>query len=144
MTLALDERFWSKVDIGDWQDCWPWTSARIDAGYAAFTLNGRTQYAHRLAYEDLVGPIPEGLMLDHVKAWGCKMRHCVNPLHLEPVTNRENVLRGNARYNGENNRSKTHCPKGHEYNLENTYVTPKGFRQCRTCKTADQRLRRAK
>ena len=86
----LDDRFWSKVDkLGDRWACWLWTGATME-GYGQFSYAGQSQLAHRLAYTELVGPIPGGMTLDHL----CRTRACVNPLHLEPVTNRENILRG--------------------------------------------------
>lgn len=87
--------------------------------------------AHRYAYESIVGPIPNGMVLDHVKQ-RCGNRACVNPAHLEPVTNRVNILRGsgitalNAR--------KTHCPKGHEYTDANTIRGKDRVRKCRSCR----------
>lgn len=113
------DRFWAKVTITD--SCWLWH--RPDAyGYGAFTIRrGMIVKAHRFAYELFVGPIPDGLDLDHL----CRVRHCVNPAHLEPVTRRENALRGvgptavNAR--------KSHCIHGHPL------TEGQGRRICRTC-----------
>jgi len=119
-------RFWSKVEFTD--TCWLWTACKWSNGYASFSQDGRRTLGHRYAYEFCVGPIPAGLKLDHT----CRVKHCVSPDHLEPVTSRENTLRGigpsavNAR--------KTHCNQGHEFTDENTYVFPDGRqRQCRTC-----------
>jgi hypothetical protein len=81
-------RFWAKVEKTD--GCWFWRARIIATGYGSFSLDGRKVMAHRFAYELLVGPIPEDLELDHL----CRVRHCVNPAHLEPVTHRENILRG--------------------------------------------------
>ncbi|MDP9224875.1 MAG: HNH endonuclease [Actinomycetota bacterium] len=83
--------------------------------------------AHRVAYELLVGPIPEGLTLDHL----CRNTSCVNPQHLEPVTVRENVLRGMGW--GAKNKRKTHCHRGHPFDAKNTLRIPGGTRKCRTC-----------
>lgn len=91
------------------------------------SVDGRTVPAHRFAYELLVRPIPPGLVLDHE----CRVRHCVRPDHLTPVTNRENILRGvgaSARC-----AAQTHCPAGHPYDEANTYVRPNGHRDCREC-----------
>lgn len=84
-------RFWSKVAKGD--GCWLWTGSVYKTGYAAFTVAGRPTLAHRYSYELNVGPIPEGLTIDHVYANGCRHRHCVNPAHLEAVTQAENNRR---------------------------------------------------
>jgi hypothetical protein len=81
--------------------------------------------AHRLSYEHHVGPIPDGLQIDHT----CRNRKCVNPEHLEPVTNAENTTRQDHA-----ERRKTHCPKGHPYDEANTYVDPSGARRCRACR----------
>ena len=84
--------------------------------------------AHRFAYETFVGPIPEGLTIDHL----CRIRHCVNPEHLEAVTDRVNILRGEG-ISAQHARA-THCPQGHPYDLINTYVAPDGDRDCRDCR----------
>ncbi|MGI9402887.1 MAG: HNH endonuclease signature motif containing protein [Hyphomicrobium sp.] len=112
--------------------CWLWTGACNRDGYAQFALNGARNGGHRFSYELFVGPIPEGLQIDHL----CRVRCCVNPAHLEPVTQRENARRGNV---GQNNKSKTHCPKGHPYTPDNTYVTPVGRRDCMECRREARR-----
>jgi hypothetical protein len=85
MMLSVSDinRFLAKVDKAD--ECWLWTARKNYKGYGMFRLGSRVPYAHRVAYEHYVGPIPEGLQLDHI----CRVRHCVNPDHLEPVTNAE-------------------------------------------------------
>jgi hypothetical protein len=142
------ERFWSKVVIpADKADCWIWTGARHLANYGQFKLEGKNTRAHRYAYEDLVGPIPEGLEIDHTchtvecEVVPCPHRGCQNPAHLEPVTHTENVRRGRAE--GRNhNAAKTHCKRGHEFDEGNTMVQTNGSRKCRTCSTAQQRKRK--
>lgn len=113
-------------------------------GYGQTPRQG-SELAHRAAYEHFVGPIPEGLDLDHrchntdeSCAGGptCLHRRCVNVEHLEPATRGENVRRGRG---GSNNSRKTHCPQGHPYDEVNTFVNSKGGRECRTC----LRLRRS-
>ena len=118
------ERFWSKVRKTD--TCWLWLAATVATGYGCISNNKRIVLAHRLSYESLVGPIPEGMELDHL----CRNPSCVNPAHLEPVTHRENGRRGRA---GWNMRAKTECPAGHSYDLLNTYFW-RGFRLCRACR----------
>ena len=87
---TFERRFWDKVDWStDETVCWPWTATIQPNGYGYFGCDGRTGYVHRLAYELEFGPIPEGLVIDHL----CSEKSCCNPFHLEPVTQHENVLR---------------------------------------------------
>ncbi|KPC70104.1 hypothetical protein ADL26_17965, partial [Thermoactinomyces vulgaris] len=108
--------------------CWIWTAGTNKSNYGYFKVNGEAQEAHRVAFEMLRGPVPEGLHLDHLchtndpacKAGDlCLHRRCVNPDHLEPVSKRENIRRGQS---GSNNADKTRCPAGHAYDAANTYV----------------------
>lgn len=122
------ERFLSNVDTNGSNGCWLWTKYQRHDGYGNFNVDGKQILAHRWAYINLVGPIPEGLYLDHL----CRNRPCVNPSHLEPVTNKVNILRGIGAT--AINALKTHCPRGHPYDLFNTYKTEYTGRQCRTCK----------
>lgn len=125
------ERFWRKVAKGP--SCWTWKASKDGNGYGMFKASRGTR-SHRWAYESLVGPIPEGLVLDHL----CRNPSCVNPEHLEPVTNDENLSRGWGR-RIKNGMAKG-CINGHEYNELNTYTNPKGALVCRTC-AADSRRR---
>jgi hypothetical protein len=120
-------RFWAKVDKSG--DCWTWTALIHTAGYGSFRPHnqGPVLYAHRYAYELEVAQIPEGMVLDHL----CRNRRCVNPAHLEPVTHRENILRGTGA--SARNVDKTHCPKGHPYTDDNTYRAKGHGRECRAC-----------
>ena len=125
-------RFWHKVDKGGPNGCWLWLGCVDGGGYGDFRVWPVKVKAHRYAYELLVGPIPEGLQLDHL----CRVRNCVNPKHLEPVTPKVNTRRGvgaavsRARLN-----ALTHCKHGHAFDAENTYVHPRtGFRTCRACR----------
>lgn len=127
------ERFWAKVDKST--GCWLWTGA-IDAnGYGYFGMDGVVIRAHQASYRLNVGAVPDGLELDHL----CRTPRCVRPDHLEPVTHRENLLRGAAPV-GVNAR-KTHCIRGHEFTAINTYVDPRGRRQCRICIQVRERQR---
>lgn len=138
------ERFWPKVNkhgpIPDYRPelgpCWVWTAAMATGGYGAFGVGRRKVYAHRFAYELLVGPIPEGLEIDHL----CRVRACVNPTHLEAVTHRENDIRGFGA-SGIHAR-KTHCFRGHPFDENNTYKRANGKRVCRTCTLERQNKRR--
>ena len=132
MTEEQVNRFWQKVEKGetDYQ-CWTWTAAKRD-GYGRVGINNRVYQAHRISYGLVVGPIPDGLHLDHL----CRNPSCVNPLHLEPVTQRINTLRGVAPT--AHNARKTHCKHGHEFTEENTYLSPMG-RHCKTCRLATKR-----
>jgi len=104
-------------------DCWLYLGPFNPQGYGIYCM----KMAHRLAYESFVGPIPDGLTIDHL----CRTRHCINPRHLEPVTNKENVLRGESL--SAINAKKTHCPKGHPYFGKNLLIRPAGSRSCRAC-----------
>jgi hypothetical protein len=88
--IRLERRFWRHVVRDPDTECWEWTAARKNGGYGSFAIGRGNVYAHRFAYEMLVGPIPGGLELDHL----CRNRGCANPDHLEPVTRQINVLRG--------------------------------------------------
>ena len=124
----IRRRFYSKVKLGSGAECWPWTAGKISSGYGAFHPgHGKTVLAHRFSYELTVGPIPDGLVIDHT----CRNRDCVNPSHLEPVTNEENLRRG-AGY-ALRNGMRSSCKNGHQYTQENTYTDPRGGIRCREC-----------
>ena len=131
--MEWSERFMSKVRKTS--GCWEWAAGRTPAGYGKFYLGGKTVLAHRVSYELHVGRIPKGLNLDHL----CRNRACVNPAHLEPVTVRTNLLRGDTLAAA--NSVKTHCINGHEFNDANTYRVPDGSRMCRVCMRARDRAR---
>lgn len=133
----LPPRFWSKVSPEPTTGCWLWTAFRDHAGYGAYAVvRTAIRKPHRVAYEQLVGPVPSGLELDHL----CRVRHCVNPAHLEPVSHLENVRRGRAgEVNSARIRARTHCPAGHPYAGSNLYVDPRGNRQCMECRRVARR-----
>lgn len=113
-------------------DCLIWNSAKVHDGYGLFFVNGKTVRAHRYAYEVAVGAIPKEKILDHT----CRNRACVNTDHLEPVTIRENTLRGNG-ITAKNAR-KTHCHRGHLLSGDNLYFK-NGSRYCKECKRVMKR-----
>jgi len=133
------ERITSRVLVTP-SGCWEWSGSRTPQGYGRLSFDGEPTYSHRLAYELFVGPIPQGLQIDHL----CRNRACCNPDHLEPVSGAENLHRSAFTVASRNVR-KTQCPQGHPYDDENTYVTPNGARGCRTCRrTSDLAYRTRK
>ena len=113
--------------------CWLWTGNMGHDGYTLFRIGDRRIVASRVAHEIYKGPIPDGLVIDHL----CRVHHCVNPDHLEAVPQKENVRRGRLGI------LKTHCIRGHIYT--NTYRTPKGKRMCRLCmRDASRRFKERK
>lgn len=122
----LPRRLWDKITVNC--GCWVWVGAK-SRGYGQASHAGRVQYVHRITYEAFNGAVPSGLELDHT----CRNRACVNPLHLEPVSHRTNVVRGEAPAAAiRRHAQRTHCKRGHEFTPENTYQRPTG-RECRQC-----------
>jgi len=124
-------RFESKFIPVPESGCWIWLAATSQKGYGQFKLNGRMHAAHRVSYELYRGRIPEGLGLDHL----CRVRCCVNPDHLEPVTDKVNCHRGFSLQ--AMNMRKTYCVNGHPLAGLNLQARPDGGRRCRACKYRD-------
>lgn len=131
-------KFAERISVDSKSKCWNWVGTVKSNGYGSFTYGctqWRTQatvHPHRFSYEMYRGPIRSGMEIDHL----CKNTRCVNPRHLEQVTRAENMKRGE-------NGSKTHCKRGHEFDLKNTYLMKGGnwIRACRRCHTADMKIR---
>lgn len=126
----------TKQDRGHGTPCWISDRAMNEAGYTKIGVRRRSYYTHRLAYEVFVGSIPESMHLDHL----CRQPACCNPQHLEPVTPRENVMRGNSHVVAQ--AAQTHCKYGHAYAEANTGVCA-GKRYCRECNRENCRRRYA-
>ena len=139
---SWESRFLSKIGPHDDEhECWLWLGSLDRDGYGSFWLSQRTLRAHRVAYAMSNGPIPDGLVIDHL----CKVRSCVNPGHMRTCTNGENVLAENSQSFQAKNSRKTHCPKGHPYFGDNLYTQTSGrlHRHCRACRRERTRARRA-
>ncbi len=121
--MVLSARFTSKTRVNPVTGCHEWVAYRGRDGYGRYSVGGQMVLAHRVAYEEVVGPIPDGLVSDHL----CRNRGCVNPDHIEPVTHRENVLRGFAPRVVLHRAG--HCQRGHT----NIAIHTSGRRICRTC-----------
>ncbi len=130
----LPEKIAARIIVNTSTGCWEWQGPLFPKGYGRVSWQGKAQRVHRVVYVLLVEQIPDGLTLDHVKARGCESKACCWPAHLEPVTSRENILRGDSP--SARAARKTHCPKGHPYDDDNTYRNRDGSRRCRTCQAA--------
>lgn len=138
--IPVTERIWSKVNIGDEGECWNWAGSS-NGGYGQIGAGGdrgKTLSVHRVVYESMVGPIPAGLTIDHL----CRNPLCVNPKHLEAVTQRVNVLRGTAPT--AINARKTHCKWGHPFDENNTGSVKNRWRYCLRCSRSSSRAYRQK
>ncbi len=126
------ERFMSRVTVEPGPaGCWLWSGSLNKGGYGSYGYKGRTRNAHRVSWELHVGDVPAGLDLDHL----CRVRRCVEPGHLEPVSRSENLRRGDSgKHNREVALAKVSCSKGHPLDDANTYVDPRGRRSCKTCR----------
>lgn len=137
LIMGLPAQFWARVVIdsssGYETPCLSWTGSKTTAGYGNLKVNGKNVYAHRLVYAARYGDIPKRVdddraVIDHL----CRNRACCNVDHMELVSNRENILRGDTLQAA--NAVKTHCVKGHEFTPENTVRNGKYGRTCLTCK----------
>lgn len=137
----IERRFWLQVE--ETKTCWLWIGAKNKLGYGQFTVSNSPpiyikELAHRFAWQLTKGRIPEGLVLDH----HCKVPACVNPLHLEPVTQKENILRGQSLT--AINARKTVCKRGHVFDDTNTYhYKNRSSRACRKCAAMHSRQYKA-
>lgn len=120
--LTPASRFWAKVDRRTKGECWPWLGGKNPKGYGRYHVGPRQVQAHRFAYELTIGPVPDGLVLDHL----CRNPGCANPYHCQPVTSRENTLRGQGP--AAQAAQRTHCPQGHPYD-----TIRQGWRACSVC-----------
>lgn len=139
MNAASIARFWSHVDKGEPTACWLWKlSVTLKrGGYGQFRCEGKTLRAHKVAYELAVGPVPDGLVLDHI----CRNPRCVNPAHLDPVPHAENTRRGMAP--SAVSKRTNRCARGHGFTAASTYIRPSGKRECRVCTNDAQNARRS-
>lgn len=128
--MELPKRIEDKINKQGPNGCWLWTGSLNKYGYGQTSIDRkRGVQSHIVVYQILVGEIPTGMELDHL----CRVRPCVNPDHLEVVTHKVNIQRGDS---GGPQLRRTHCPAGHPYDEVNTYHTPKGKRACRQCAKA--------
>lgn len=144
-TDAIPERIWSKLKLAD-SGCWEWQGSLSPDGYGLTTFGRKVRTSvHRAVYQAMRGPIPDNLVCDHL----CRNRRCANPDHIEPVTNAENLRRGEGglvvRAIAAANAAKTHCKRGHPLSGDNLRLPYRGNRMCRTCAyELDNARRRAK
>ena len=141
--LTIKERLRRRIILSPWEfegtPCWVWTGAKVQDAlykwsnpqpYGVMGVDGRLMRTHRLAWEEYRGPIPEGLVIDHL----CRVTLCYNPKHLEPVTQKENVARGNSVWrNQQRGRERIHCKHGHDLTDESNVRHTSRGRECLAC-----------
>lgn len=127
--MNATERFWQRIDRSGGPDaCWPFTGCLNPQGYGVVRFEGQARLTHRVAYILAVGPIPDGLSLDHL----CRTHNCSNPAHLEPVTQAENTRRSPLmKFNGGRRKGDAPCPSGHP--ASEMGYRANGKRYCRAC-----------
>lgn len=127
----IPDRILSKFTVNHETGCWEWLACTTATGYGRAWDGERVDWAHRILYQIARGPIPTGMVLDHL----CRVRHCVNPAHLEPVTDAVNTARGDCPdITRARHRAKRFCKRGHELFGPNVYHSPSGRRVCRKCR----------
>ena len=142
---AQEKRILARVEVDPESGCWVWTGCVTTGGYGTVSICNRTVYVHRWSYEHFVGPILSGFDVDHtchnesecLGGKACLHRRCLNPDHLRPKTRSANLLSA-SRNLGRSQKTRTHCPQGHAYDAENTYVS-RGKRYCRACRKLRRR-----
>lgn len=138
---TLPWRMAAKIVPDEATGCWNWTGTKSDSGYGRVSIDGRAHQAHRIAYEILRAQIPDGMQIDHL----CRNRACLNPDHMEPVTQRENIMRGESV--SARNARRNHCNRGHEY-VQGSFIMERSksglMRRCLICQdmTEEARARR--
>ena len=133
-TERLEQRMWKYIEPEPNSGCWLWIGYQTPRQYGRILVDGHSRFAHRIAYALWKGPLTPDLTIDHL----CRVHSCVNPAHLELVTQRENVLRGNAK--AALLAQQTHCQHGHPLEGEFIYRR-KNRRICRVCCNAYHRVR---
>ena len=134
--MPLPSTFWQKVVKTE--SCWNWVGYLMPRGYGRTHIGKKNKLAHRATYEELVGPIPNGLDIDHL----CRNRRCVNPGHLRPATRRQNLLAPGSLSPSKACSEKTHCYRGHPFDAGNYRIMRDGSRRCVVCER-DYRKRRS-
>lgn len=133
-STSVKDRILGNIRV-DENGCWRWQRYKHVAGYGWMWVgNGKCDFVHRAAYQIWKGPIPDGLVIDHL----CRVRDCCNPDHLEVVTYSENTMRGDTV--PVRRKNATHCDRNHRYTPETTHISASGNRRCKICRRASQKI----